>query len=572
MAASELPTPPRPLPPHPTHIGRYEVVGRLGQGGMAQVFLAFQRGAFDAAKLVVVKQLRPEYVADQDFLAMFVDEARLALRFNHANVVHTFEVLAEAPDFCLVMEYLEGQTLAQLLRAISRQAFPLDEHVWILSQVLAGLGYAHSLQDYDGSPLGIVHRDVSPSNILVTSVGEVKLLDFGIAKAAGATSFTRQGIVKGKLGYAAPEQCMGEASDARSDLFAVGVMLWEAIARRRRSQGETEGAALRARLDGAEPAIETVVPDVAPELAIACRYALAQRPEERFASAAEFQACLERYLSTRPSFAPAESVSRLLREHFAPQINSVRQAIEAHASSSVRLLARSVTETGVRMASVAPSVTTNHGQADRTDPSVQVSFAPAGRKAFFWMGGGVAALSIVALLVSITGRGGSSNANPGSLGPRSVPSGSVPTATVAQPQIRHVLISVGPASAKLRLDGQRIDNPYVAELPVDDLEHELVATADGYEQLVRRFHGGGDVELRLSLTTEASTQRKSPKGGPVRARDLRSPPSAAPLVAEPTSPRSTPTSDEIKPGADLTRRTAAPRTTRDIDDKDPYSK
>src|SRR5687768_5925251 len=144
MGVSESPT----TTTSPAFIGRNEIACVLGEGGMARVFLAVQRGAFDVSKLVVVKQLRPEFASDQEFLAMFVDEARISLRFNHPNVVHTYEVSAEVGEYCLIMEYLEGRTLAQLLRRIGRERMPLDAHVWILSQVLAGLHYAHGLVDF----------------------------------------------------------------------------------------------------------------------------------------------------------------------------------------------------------------------------------------------------------------------------------------------------------------------------------------------------------------------------------------------------------------------------------------
>ncbi|MDQ2645194.1 MAG: serine/threonine protein kinase, partial [Myxococcota bacterium] len=337
----------------PTQIGRHEIVCPLGTGGMARVYLALQRGAFDATKLVVIKQLRPEFAADREFLSMFVDEARLSLRFNHSNVVHMYEVLAEAPDYCLVMEYLEGQTLAQFVRRVGRERFPLDEQIWIMTQVLAGLSYAHTLQDFDGTPLGIVHRDVSPSNVFVTTQGDVKLLDFGIAKAAGAVSFTRQGIVKGKIGYAAPEQCLAQPSDARSDIYAVGVMLWEAIAMRRRTPADTQLAALRARVDDKEPPIEAVVPDVHPELAEVCRRALAFDPAQRYQTAAEFQKALEAYLATRSLVEPSRTLGGLLQRHFTRELALVRHEIESRTSASGRMPAS--VRTGMVPTSGAPS-------------------------------------------------------------------------------------------------------------------------------------------------------------------------------------------------------------------------
>src|SRR5579859_466457 len=152
-------------------VGRYELVTMLGEGGMARVFLAINRGPIGFNKLVVVKQVRPELAWDREFLAMFFDEARIAARLNHPNVVQTYEVIEDTGQYLLAMEHLEGQTLSDVLRRIGRANMPLDEHLFVLTQVLTGLQYAHELCDYDGSPLGVVHRDVSPSNVFITYNG-----------------------------------------------------------------------------------------------------------------------------------------------------------------------------------------------------------------------------------------------------------------------------------------------------------------------------------------------------------------------------------------------------------------
>jgi serine/threonine protein kinase len=225
-------------------IGKYELVTLLGEGGMSRVYLAVSRGPVGVSKLVVVKQLRPEMAFDAEFVTMFIDEARIAARLSHPNVVQTYEVVEEGGQYLLAMEYLEGRTLAEILHRAGRANMPLEEHLWILTQVLAGLHYAHELADYDGQALSVVHRDVSPSNVFVTYNGEVKLVDFGIAKAAGAISATQQGTVKGKLGYSAPEQFMSQPVDARADVFSAGVMLWEAAAFRRRKFADTRPAIL----------------------------------------------------------------------------------------------------------------------------------------------------------------------------------------------------------------------------------------------------------------------------------------------------------------------------------------
>ena len=330
MAAEQRRTPDLELP---KRVGRYEAFLQIGAGGMARVYLAVQRGQGGQHQVVVVKVLRREAVEDEHVLALFMDEARIAMRLHHPNVIRTREVIAEPPDYLLAMDFQSGQSLLQVLRRLGRLAVPLDEHIYILTKVLAGLGYAHELKDENGQPFGIVHRDVSPANVLVSYTGEVKLLDFGIAKATGALAATQDGVVKGKLGYAAPEQCLGKPADRRSDVYAVGVMLWEAIAGRRRASGETWHSVLQARLDDAEPALEEVCPDAPEALLEIARKALGHEPEARYATAKDFQRDLDGYLAARKVKIGPGRIAAMVGPHFEQDRADQRQAIEAFLTS-----------------------------------------------------------------------------------------------------------------------------------------------------------------------------------------------------------------------------------------------
>ena len=314
----------------PKRVGAYEAFLQIGAGGMARVYLAVHRGQPGKPELAVVKVLRPEAVEDEHVLSLFMDEARIAMRLSHPNVIRTREVIAEPPDYVLAMDFHDGQSLLHVLRRLGRPAVPLDEHVYVLAKVLAGLSYAHELTGDDGKLLGIVHRDVSPANVLVSYSGEVKLLDFGIAKATGALAATQDGVVKGKVGYAAPEQCLGKPADPRSDVYAVGVMLWEAIAGRRRASGETWQSVLQARLEDAEPQLEDVRPDAPKALAAIVRRAIARDPEARYATAREFQSDLEKYLALRPTpkVGPAR-LAAMLKPHFEQDRKEQQRIIEA---------------------------------------------------------------------------------------------------------------------------------------------------------------------------------------------------------------------------------------------------
>jgi len=362
----------------PIQLGRYELIHALGAGGMARVYLAVQRGPV-AAKLVVVKNLRTEFAHDPDFVAMFVDESRVLVRLNHPNVIHTYEAASEGDDHYIVMEFLEGKTLGQLLQVVGRENMPLGLNLWILCEVLAGLRYAHELLDFDGTLLGIVHRDVSPSNVFLTRTGGVKLLDFGIAKVSGAVSATRQGVMKGNIGYASPEQCLGHPADARADIYSVGIMLWEAIAGRRRAAGETAQARIQARVLDREPDIAEAVPHVAPELAEIVRNSLAFDPTLRYQTAAAFHADLSAYVSQLGLGHYEAALAELVVEHFDDELthlrrvigNSVRLASEGPPSSSGTVLAG-----GSRRSTSAPSATsvTQVPEPDPNKPSPPLKY------------------------------------------------------------------------------------------------------------------------------------------------------------------------------------------------------
>ena len=212
------------------YLGPYQLLLQIGRGGMADVFLALAPAEpGKARKQVVVKQLLREIVEDDDFRAMLLDEGRLATRLSHPNVVTTFSIEEAGDERFLVMEFLDGQPLSRIRRRAKQHGgVPMAVHLRVLSDVLRGVHYLHELCDEKGASLGVVHRDVTPHNIFVTYDGHVKVVDFGIAKAASRLSSTRMGVVKGKLAYLSPESVRGEAMDRRSDVFSVGVMLWEA--------------------------------------------------------------------------------------------------------------------------------------------------------------------------------------------------------------------------------------------------------------------------------------------------------------------------------------------------------
>ena len=296
---------------------------------MAVVYLAASQGPRGFSKLVVVKELKEEFTHDPEFTSMFVDEARLAARLNHPNIVQTYEVEEQQGHFFIVMEYLEGQPLSQTRSRLARLGATLRDHqVRVLCDVLEALHHAHELADYDGKPLNVVHRDVSPHNVIITYDGVAKLVDFGIAKASDQSSQTRTGVIKGKLAYMSPEQAFGKPVDRRADIFAVGVILWEAITGRRMWKGNAEGAIAHRLSVGDIPKITEYVPEPPPVLKAICERALAPRSADRYPTAAAMRVDLERYLAMLAQKPTARDLGGLVGQAFAEERARIAALIE----------------------------------------------------------------------------------------------------------------------------------------------------------------------------------------------------------------------------------------------------
>lgn len=304
-------------PALPVVLDKHTVLGAIGRGGMADVYLAMAHGPSGVRKLVVIKRMRAGNEVDSTLARMFLDEGRVAALLSHANVVHTYEVGESRDGAYIVMEYLHGQTLSALWRA--QKPLPPAVGARIAADVLAGLHHAHELCDLDGTPVAMVHRDLSPPNIFVTYDGVVKVMDFGIAKTAIATrASTETGLVKGKLAYMAPEQATCGVVDRRADIYAVGVVLWELLAGRRLVEDLSPASILERSLHGSAPLVSSVRADIEPALDRIVARALAREPEARYATALEMREALEEVLERGPATG-ARELSRLMAQHFTAQ-------------------------------------------------------------------------------------------------------------------------------------------------------------------------------------------------------------------------------------------------------------
>src|SRR5258706_323466 len=260
---------------------------------MATVHFGRLLGPAGFARTVAVKRLHPQFAKDAEVVAMFLAEARLAARIRHPNVVPTLDVVASAGEVLLIMEYVHGESLGRLLRALQRPLEPAVA-VSVLAGILHGLHAAHTATSERGEPLGIVHRDVSPQNVLIGVDGAARLVDFGVAKAIDRTQTTREGQIKGKFSYMAPEQILNAPVSARTDVFAASVVLWESLCGRRLFKGDSAGTVVNQILNASVPAPSTIQGTVPPALDRCVARGLARRPADRYASAEEMAVDLER--------------------------------------------------------------------------------------------------------------------------------------------------------------------------------------------------------------------------------------------------------------------------------------
>src|SRR5579859_5391498 len=306
-------------------LGKYELLDRIAVGGMAELWRARFVPAIGIEKVLAVKRVLPQLAVDPEFVSLFREEAKLSLGLAHPNVVQVFDFGEEGDELYLAMELVDGRDLRRVLRRSKEleQPLPVPWSLLVGSEVARGLGYAHARADSAGRPLGLVHRDVSPSNILISWEGEVKVTDFGIAKAATAASLTRSGTVRGKAAYLSPEQAAGEPLDGRSDLFALGLVLWELLVGRRLYGGGSEAETMQQVLSGrAAPPPSTQNPMVRPEVD---RLVLSLLDRDRERRPPEAAAVAKSLRSLAGSIGPAE-IGELMRSMFAREIEAGRTA------------------------------------------------------------------------------------------------------------------------------------------------------------------------------------------------------------------------------------------------------
>jgi eukaryotic-like serine/threonine-protein kinase len=344
--------------------GPYELLGRIARGGMAEIYLARDRPAPGAERLLVVKCILPGIAEEERFVRMFEREARIALRLKHPGICPVYELGCHEGRYYLAMEWIEGASLLELLQRTHERRVPLPLPVVlkIAASVAEALDSVHHARNEHGRPLGLIHRDVSPHNVVISWDGMVKLLDFGVAKVRSEATQTQAGMVLGKFGYLAPEQCRGEPLDSRCDVFALGVVLFEALTGRRLYRRQTELDTLKAIVGEPVPSVRVHRPDLPRELDAIMRRALAKHPADRFTSAGHMALALHQFLSQRGTLVTSSHVAHVMREHFAedirrriPELHTDTELLRSLAPVSLAPIALTPDHSGVaRLRRVAP--------------------------------------------------------------------------------------------------------------------------------------------------------------------------------------------------------------------------
>jgi tRNA A-37 threonylcarbamoyl transferase component Bud32 len=510
---------PPPARPELRPVARHRVLAELGQGGMANVYLAVTEQQRVFSKLVVLKALKRELAAQPTSLAMFLDEARVAVQLNHPNIVQTYDVGVHHDRHVMVMEYLDGQPLSALLQTVKEHGheLPLRVLLRIMSSALEGLHYAHELAAYDGTPLAMVHRDVSPHNIFVTYDGHVKVLDFGIAKAATSSTETLTGVVKGKLGYMAPEQLSGETVDRRADIYSVGCMLWAFASGQKLWLGMSDPQIIQRVMHGGDIRVPSGFAAREPEFARIVEKCLAREPGARYQTAAALQHDLERVADKLGPPVRQKEIAALLDELFRGAREDFKRLVQD------RLKGRSA------YVSVAPPMGAAPDTGDDTVAEPLASkrtetppLAKAARPSRLTAVATGVLLAAVAGAALVLGRGTQTFAAEAAVDT------AVRASVAPAPELVSVRLSVSPAEATLHLDGKPLPRATSLALPRDGVLHTLRVEAKDHAPKSVEFVVKDGLAIGLSLM---------PIAAPAVAASAEAEPEAEPLAGAALEPR-----------------------------------
>jgi serine/threonine-protein kinase len=496
--------PPNEHPPNPALVpvdkrrfGRYSLLYRFGAGGMANIYLARLLGAQGFEKLIALKVIHDRLAFDPQFVKMFIDEARLASRINHPNVAHTFEFGRVDDTYFIAMEYVEGESLSAILKQRKPGA---TVSARIIADAAAGLHAAHETRGADGKLLEVVHRDVSPHNIMVSYSGSVKLVDFGVARARGKLHTTQQGSLKGKFSYMAPELIEHAPVDRRTDIFSLGIVLYETITRRRLFKGETEAETLNKVLNLTIPPPSEYADDCPPALEAIVMRALERRQADRFPTALEMQQALERFLMESGKVVLPADVGEMMDEVFHERILEKRLLLERCVDAALDV----VPEVEGQSASTL-------GLPSTTKPGETKS------RLMVLLGITLLGLAAVALVLFFALR-----EEP----PPPVPPVEAPPVVVKPPSpVRQISITIKatPATATIVFDGKPVKNPFQVQRPAAEGTAQVSVTAPDHKpkELAVSLGQGGYWEIQLEREREVKTEEPKKEPEPKHPRRPR---------------------------------------------------
>jgi serine/threonine-protein kinase len=328
----------RALKSAPVWFGKYKLLERIAVGGMAEVFLAVRPGLEGFEKTLAIKRIRPHLSSEESFVKMFLNEAKLAAQLQHPNIVQIYDLGKINSSFYIAMEYISGRDMSRVVPKAEKNGiqFPMEYGMAIAERVLDGLAYAHTKTDDFGGPLHVVHRDITPENIMVAWNGNVKILDFGIAKATTQTDQTKAGEIKGKLSYMSPEQGMGKVLDERSDIFTLGVVLYEWLTGYKLFTGENEMAILKSIIDGRIYPPSYFRDDIPEPVEDILMRALQKDRDQRYQSASEMQFDIQQWLHAADFVPTSTHLANFMKQIFADEIEEERAALAAAARERSR--------------------------------------------------------------------------------------------------------------------------------------------------------------------------------------------------------------------------------------------
>jgi serine/threonine-protein kinase len=448
----------------PRPFGKYLLMRKLAAGGMAELFLALHRSVAGFEKLVVIKRILPQMNQDKQFIDMLLHEARVAATLSHPNVVQTFDVGQVDGTYFIAMEHIHGEdirTIVRQMKAKSLSEFPIEHALHIVVGLCAGLAYAHEKRDLEGKLLGIVHRDISPQNIVLTFSGDVKVVDFGVAKSLHAGEDSKGGHLKGKVPYMSPEQATGEEVDSRSDIFAAGVILFELTTGKRLFKGPNEYETLKLICETEYPMPSDVAPGYPAELERIVMKALLKSREGRYQSAREMQADLEAFIRHERIPVSPVNLAAWMGTLFAEKLDEQKSDL-----MDIKLLADRLAAS-LPPPDFSPASTGTHAAFDQSStgagaPPAAASIAPPQKRGAGVFVGGAVALAAIAGVVFVATREPAVQPTPGTVEPLT------PTTTTAVVEERAALrIESEPAGAAIWLNGDL--RPETTPFTIDSL-------------------------------------------------------------------------------------------------------